>query len=162
MKFVIVSFLIITETCAIDTSKYSLVKMFNYLSMFCLNLPVAEICKMTNQCWNTWRWCPTYGRNILSYCYVSATSVDHPGWPAVVSSWNVCSVAYLVLSASKGAVVILGLTQSVATSCLKNGAIAPFNGKNQWIKNKVGTYGGGFLHFTTEVIFPWEPRCIQV
>ena len=52
---------------------------------------------------------------------VSATSVDHPGWPAAVSAWTFAQ--WLILSClvtSKVIVFAFGLTLSVTTSCHKN------------------------------------------
>ena len=60
--------------------------------------------------------------------YVSATSVDHHGWPAVV--WSGMFAQWLILSClvtSKGVVFVFGLTQSVATSCHKNQSYGTFS-----------------------------------
>ena len=63
--------------------------------------------------------CPPYGRDVVSFCYnVSATSVDHPGWPEVVSSEMFAqrhTCILLCLVTSKEVVVAFGRTQWVAT-----------------------------------------------
>ena len=70
----------------------------------------------------SWRRCPTYGRDVVSYCYLRFCNFCRP--PCLTSSCvglNVCSLAYLVLVGHlKGNCICFCLTQSVATSCHKN------------------------------------------
>ena len=46
-----------------------------------------------------WRQCPTYGKDVVSYCYLRFSKLCRPPWltnsPVL---WKLCSVAYIVLS----------------------------------------------------------------
>ena len=118
---------------------------------------------------------------------MSATSVNHPGWPAAVSAWLFAQ--WLILSwlvTSKGIIFVFGLTQSVAISCHKNEShcafsltskcfcndyaiwivifwrkiieVWTFNGKYRSILNKVRTLSGRFPSLYARVHIPLGAR----
>ena len=74
---------------------------------------------------HTWCRCLTYGRDVVSYCCLRLCNLCKSPW--LTSSgvlWNVCSVAYLLfLVTSKIALLVFGLTLSIAISCYKIRAI---------------------------------------
>ena len=69
---------------------------------------------------SSWSLCSTYGRDVVSYCYLHVYNLCRSFWfTSSVVVWNVCSVAHLVLSGHfKG---------------------STFNGKNRSIIKKVRT-----------------------
>ena len=86
---------------------------------------------------NSWRGSPTYGRDVVSYCYLRFCTLCRQPWLTSYSvGLNVWAVAYLVLSGHfKGSRVCFCLTQSVATSCHKNESHSTSSYINKYLCN---------------------------
>ena len=54
---------------------------------------------MTIEAVSAWWRCPTYGRDVVSYCYLRLSNLcKHPWLTSSGVLWNVCLMAYIVLS----------------------------------------------------------------
>ena len=69
---------------------------------------------------NSWRRCPTYGRDVVSYCYLCLCNLCRPPYlPSSSVLCNIFSAVTVVLSqgSSKGMAFVFVLKWSVAISC---------------------------------------------